>query len=71
MNLVLIHVCYVSNCETGMWHALHMTDGVREGGIRSQNDANVLVITKPWVLYQAVPFAHIYKYLWDYVGPVQ
>lgn len=54
-----------------MWHALHMTDGVREGGIRSQNDANVLVITKPWVLYQAVPFAHVYKYLWDYVGPVQ
>lgn len=54
-----------------MWRALCMIDSVQEGGIHSQNDVNVLVIIKPWVLYQTVPFAPIYKCLWDYVGRVQ
>lgn len=30
-----------------MWRVLYVSESVREGGIRSQNDADVAIITKP------------------------
>lgn len=54
-----------------MCHALYVIDGMQERGICSQNDAKVLAGIEPQVLYQPVPFVHIYKCLWDYAGPAQ
>lgn len=58
-------------CEIGMCHALYVIDGMQERGICSQNDAKVLAGIEPQVLYQPVPFVHIYKCLWDYAGAAQ
>lgn len=37
-----------------MWHALHMIDGVQEGGIHSQNDISVLVIIQATGILSAI-----------------